>query len=358
MGGRGRLHRADERRRVLTLIDEAVTAGARQSAACEVLGIDARTVQRWQRRRVNDDGRRGPLTIPGNKFRKPQCARILAVLNSREFRDLSPKQIIPLLADRGEYLGSESTAYRLLRAAGLQQHRERSRVRSVSRPSELVAKGPNQVWCWDITYLPAEPRGMFYYLYLFEDVYSRCIVGWEVHEEENMELSSELVTTICQRRGVVSEGLTLHSDNGGPMRGITMLKTLRDLGIQASFSRPRVSDDNPYAESLFRTMKYRPHYPRRPFESLDAARAWVEQFVRWYNTEHLHSALNYVTPLDRHDGRDVDILAARHRVYQQARERNPERWSRHTRNWSPAGNVVLNPENGKTKRLESSRQAA
>jgi transposase InsO family protein len=283
---------------------------------------------------------------------------MLAVLNSHEFRDLSPKQVIPSLADRGEYLGSESTAYRLLRAAGLLQHRESSRVRSVSKPKELVADGPDQVWCWDITYLPADPRGKYYYLYLFEDVYSRCIVGWEVHEEENMELSSELVTTICRQRNVDPNGLTLHSDNGGPMRGITMLKTLQELGIQASFSRPRVSDDNPFAESLFRTMKYRPHYPRRPFKSLDAARAWVEQFVNWYNTQHLHSGLNYVTPEDRHYGRDVDILAARHRVYQQARQKNPERWSGETRNWSPAGDVILNPENGKTKRLEVATQAA
>ena len=357
MGGRGRLHGADERRRVLSLIDEAQKAGARRAAACGVLGIDTRTVQRWQLQ-SNEDQRRGPVTVPANKLSKTQGARILAVLNSREFRDLSPKQVIPLLADRGEYLGSESTAYRLLRASGLLKHRESSRVRSASKPRELVTSGPNQVWCWDITYLPAEPRGLFYYLYLFEDIYSRCIVGWEIHEQESMELSSDLVTTICQQRGIDSQGLTLHSDNGGPMRGITMLKTLRDLGIKTSFSRPRVSDDNPFAESLFRTMKYRPHYPRRPFKTLEDARTWVAQFVRWYNTQHLHSALNYVTPEDRHNRRDVEILAARDRVYKQAREKHPERWSGNTRNWSPAADVVLNPENGKTKRLESSRQAA
>ena len=358
MGGRGRLHGANERRRVLALIDETVAAGARQRAACEVLGIDARTVQRWRQRQIGDDRRHGPITVPRNKLRKPQCARILAVLNSREFRDQSPKQVIPALADRGEYLASESTAYRLLRATGLLQHREPSRVRSASRPDELVADGPDQVWCWDITYLPAEPRGTFYYLYLFEDVYSRYIVGWEVHEVESMELSSALVTSICQERGIDSSGLKLHSDNGGPMRGITMLKTLRDLGIQPSFSRPRVSDDNPFAESLFRTMKYRPQYPRRPFENQEAARAWVEQFVNWYNTVHLHSALNFVTPRDRHEGRDVAILAARHQVYENARRANPERWSGNTRNWSPVGNVTLNPNNGKTKQLESMNKAA
>jgi putative transposase len=358
VGGRGRLHGVDERRRVLALIEEAMVAGARQDAACDVMGIDVRTLQRWRHQDTGEDRRCGPLTSPRNKLRKSQCDRLLAVLNSREFRDLSPKQVVPVLADRGEYLGSESTAYRLLRAEGLMQHRESSRVRTNSKPNELVADAPNQVWCWDITYLPAEPRGTFYYLYLFEDVYSRYIVGWEVHEEESMELSSALVASTCQERGIDPNGLQLHSDNGGPMRGVTMLKTLQDLGIQPSFSRPRVSDDNPFAESLFRTMKYRPEYPRRPFPSLEAARAWVANFVRWYNTVHLHGALNYVTPEDRYQGRDTQLLAARHRVYAAARQKNPERWSRNTRNWEPVGAVTLNPANGKTKRLEPMKIAA
>jgi len=359
VGGRGRLHGADERRRVLALIDEAVTAGARQRAACDVLGIDARTVQRWRRQQCCEDRRCGPLTAPSNKLRKAQCAQLLAALNSPEFRDLSPKQVIPLLADSGKYLGSESTAYRLLRAEGLVQHREPSRVPSgAAKPDELVAWAPNHVWCWDITYLPAEPRGQFYYLYMVEDLFSRRIVGWEVHEVECMEVSSEFVQRVCTALDVDPAGITLHSDNGGPMRGATMLATLHRLGITASFSRPRVSDDNPFAESLFRTMKYRPEYPRRPFRTIEAARAWVAEFVRWYNTQHLHSALNYVTPDDRYHGRDADILAARDRVYEAARRRHPERWSGDTRDWSPAGPVTLNPDKGKSAKSINSAAMA
>jgi putative transposase len=219
VGGRGRLHGADERRRVLALIDEAVHVGANQRAACDVLGIDPTTVQRWRRQQCRQDLRCGPLTAPRNKLRKAQCSRLLAALNSPEFRDLSPKQVIPLLADRGEYLGSESTAYRLLRAEGLLQHREPSRVPSgAGRPDELVADAPNQVWCWDITYLPAEPRGQFYYLYMVEDLFSRRIVGWEVHEVECKEVSSEFFRRVCNDLELDPAGITLHSDNSGPMR--------------------------------------------------------------------------------------------------------------------------------------------
>ena len=186
-------------------------------------------------------------------------------------------------------------------------------------------------------------RGSFFYLYLIEDLYSRRIVGWEVAEEESMKTSAQLVERTCQELDVDPKGLHLHSDNGGPMKGATMLATLQRLGVVASFSRPRVSDDNPYSEALFRTLKCRPGFPNRPFRDINEARDWVRGFVRWYNTEHLHSALNFVTPEDRYRGRDKAILAARHLVYQRARKRNPERWSADTRDWSPAPAVVLNP---------------
>ncbi|MFC1642199.1 IS3 family transposase [Myxococcota bacterium] len=290
-----------------------------------------------------------PLTAPRNKLHKSHCARLLAALNSPEFRDLSPKQVIPLLADQGEYIASESTAYRLLRAKGLLKHREPSRTPSTAgKPDELVAALPNQVWCWDITYVPAYPHGTFYYLYMFEDLRSRRIVGWEVHEVECMELFSALVLRLCTELEIDRDTLTNQADKGGPMRGSTMLHTLDRLGVTASFSRPRVSDDNPFAESLFCTMKYRPAYPRRPFASLQAARAWVAEFVYWYNTQHLHSALNYVTPDARYYGRDASILAKRARLYEAARRRHPERWSGDTRDWSPVGAITLNPANGKS----------
>jgi putative transposase len=321
-----------------------MTAGARLKPACQEAGVDARTVQRWRAQEVGDDRRAGPLTEPANKLQEPERARVLEVANDPEYRDLSPKQIVPRLADDGIYVASESTFYRLLRAADQLRHRERSLPAVSRRPVELVATGPEQVWSWDITYLRSEVRGQFYYLYLVEDVWSRKIVGWEVYAEESMELAATLIQRICVAMGVNPDGLKLHSDNGGPMKGSTMLATLQRLGIVPSFSRPRVSDDNPFSEALFRTLKYRPEFPSKPFQSLQDARAWVAAFVAWYNNEHLHSAIGFVTPDDRHQGRDAAILAARQAVYQRAQRRHPERWTGDTRNWIAPPVVRLNPE--------------
>jgi len=341
VGGRGRLHGVEDRRRVLELIEEAVAAGARQSAACEELGIDARTLQRWRRR--PGDGRSGPKTTPPNALTSRQRQRVLDVLTSERFRDHSPRQIVPRLADEGLYVASESTMYRLLHSEDLLAHRGRSRPSTHHRPPELVASAVNTVWSWDITYLRGPVRGSFFYLYLVEDLYSRSIVGWEVHDEESAEAAGKLIEGTCRDLDVDSGGLHLHSDNGGPMKGATMLATLQRLGVVASFSRPRVSDDNPYSEALFRTLKYRPGFPNRPFRDINEARDWVRGFVRWYNTQHLHSALNFVTPADRYYGRDQAILTARHRLYQRTRKQQPHRWSGETRDWSPAPAAVLNP---------------
>jgi len=324
------------------LIDEAVRAGARLERACEVVGISVRTLQRWARPGGEEDRREGPRRAPGNRLSEAERKKIVATANAPEHKDLSPKQIVPRLADRGVYLASESTFYRVLRAEDLLAHRERSRPPS-KRPKEHVAKGPNEVWSWDITWLPAALRGTFFYLYLVEDIWSRKIVAWSVETEESMEHGARLLAETARREGVSPDQLVLHSDNGGPMKGATMLATLQRLGIVPSFSRPRVSDDNPFPESLFRTLKYRPEYPSRPFASIEDARAWVAAFVRWYNTRHLHSALRFVTPEDRHAGREATILEGRREVYERARRRRPERWARGIRSWEPLGNVTLNP---------------
>jgi putative transposase len=329
---------------ILGLIDEAVRAGARRERACEVLGLTERSVQRWRCADVGDDGRAGPRTRPANALTLAERAKVLQVVNSPEYRDLPPKQIVPRLADEGRYLASESTIYRILRAEDQDAHRGRAKSRTVRSVDEHLATAANRVWSWDITYLASSVRGRFFYLYMVEDVWSRRIVGFDVHEEETMELSAALVSSTCTAEGVDPRGLVLHSDNGGPMRGSTMLATLTHLGIVASFSRPSVSDDNPFIESLFRTLKYRPAYPHRPFETLEAARAWVTQFVTWYNTEHRHSGIRFVTPNERHDGREKDVLAQRVRVYERARRKHPNRWSRGTRNWTPAAAVFLNPK--------------
>jgi transposase InsO family protein len=269
---------------------------------------------------------------------------VLKIANSTEYKELSPNQIVPRLADQGQYVASESSFYRILRKQGQMTHREPSRPASQNRPEAFVATGANQVYTWDITYLRSSLKGVFFYLYMIVDIWSRKIVGWEVHEQESMEYASLLMERSCEALGVDPAGLILHSDNGGPMKGSTMLATLQWLGIVPSFSRPRVSDDNPYSEALFRTLKYRPEYPRRPFETIEEARQWVRWFVRWYNTEHLHSAIRFVTPDDRHFGREPEILENRRRVYEEARRRHPERWSGSIRNWAPVGAVWLNPQ--------------
>lgn len=327
---------------ILALIDEAVAAGARLSPVCELLGLTQRAIQRW-RLGAGEDLRCGPREAPANKLSAEERRRMLDVANSPEYRDLPPGQIVPRLADQGVYLASESSFHRVLRAEDQLNHRAPSRPPVARTPPRLVATGPDQVWSWDITYLRAAIRGTFYRLYMTVDIWSRKIIGWAVHEHETPELAAQLFERTCREHGLDPAGLVLHSDNGGPMKGSTMLATLQRLGVVASFSRPRVSDDNAYSEALFRTLKYRPGYPAKPFASLEEADAWVAGFVRWYNTEHLHSGVSFVRPADRHAGRDIEILAKRQRVYEQARKQRPDRWSGEVRDWSRVETVHLNP---------------
>jgi transposase InsO family protein len=328
---------------ILGLVNEAVAGGARRERACLQIGLTERCMQRWRRADVGDDGRASPRTHAANAFTAVERAKLLEVVNSPAYRDLPPKQVVPRLADEGRYLGSESTIYRILRAEGQNAHRGRAKPRTVRGVDAHVATAANQVWSWDITYLLSAQRGRFFYLYLIVDIWSRRIVGFEVHAEESMMASAALIRATCIAEDVDPEGLVLHSDNGGPMKGSTMLATLQHLGIVASFSRPSVSDDNPFSESLFRTLKYRPEYPHKPFATIEAARSWVTAFVAWYNAEHRHSGIRFVTPDERHHGRENAVLANRERVYERARRRHPNRWSRGTRNWAPAPAVFLNP---------------
>jgi putative transposase len=334
---------------IMKLIDDAVDAGARLERSCEVMTLAPRTIQRWRQQGEGGFDRRfGPKTPPSNKLSKAERKKVLEAANRPEHRDLSPKQIVPRLADEGVFIASESTFYRILREEDALHHREPSKPRTVPRPREHIATGPSQLWSWDITYLRSAVRGAFHYLYLIEDVWSRKIVGWAVHDEESMELASELIDETARRLQRDPKGIVLHSDNGSPMKGSTMLATLQRLGIVPSFSRPSVSDDNPYSEALFRTLKYRPEYPRGAFKDIETARRWVEGFVTWYNLEHLHSAIGFVTPEDRHTGRDKAVLARRRRIYAAARRKNPERWSRQARNWDHVEIVELNPEKRKS----------
>lgn len=340
---------------MLLALEEAVRSGARRSRCAALLGLSTRTLERW-RSGETEDARTAPRGIPRssppNKLTAEERAAVLHTVNSAPLRDLSPNQIVPRLADEGLYLASESTIYRILREEGQLSHRGRSKPparKGGAASRSHLATGPGQVWSWDITYLRTPVRGLFYYLYLIMDVWSRKIVGARVYEVESAECSAGLFTEACRAECMDPSGIVLHADNGGPMKGATMVATLERLGVLASFSRPGVSNDNPFSESLFRTLKYRPEYPSKPFADLEAARSWVVGFVRWYNTQHLHSAIRFITPEDRHAGRESAILAARQVVYEGARTEKPERWSGAVRNWDPITEVHLNPETPATQ---------
>lgn len=329
----------------LGLVDEAVAAGARQAKVCELLGLDVRTVQRWREQAIGEDRRAGPKRAAANRLSSREEQEIFRVVNAPEYRDLSPKQLVPILADQDIYLASESTIYRRLRQAGQMAHRHAARPpQRRHRPTAYEASGPNQVWSWDITYLKGPIRGSFFYLYLVVDVWSRKIVAATVHASESSAHASRMIDRACEAEGVDRDCLVLHADNGSPMKGSTMLATLQALGIVPSFSRPRVYDDNPYSEALFRTVKYCPAYPTRGFASLVDAGRWVREFVSWYNTKHRHSAIRYVTPEQRHRGEETEILRRRRALYARARAERPERWSGAIRNWTPVKVVRLNPE--------------
>jgi transposase InsO family protein len=338
----------EEREEIKVLIKEAVDAGAKQSKACEIIGISEKTLQRWSQADNEQDGRLEAKHKPVNKLTEQECEQILDIANSPEYADMPSHKIVPKLADKGIYIASESSFYRVLKAEKQLKHRQKSKpVKQVKKPRALVATEPNQIYSWDITYLPTTVKGIFLYLYLVMDIYSRKIVGWQVYKSESSAQAADLMTDICQREGIQPNQVTLHSDNGSPMKGATMLATLQQLGVIPSFSRPSVSNDNPYSESLFRTLKYRPEYPEQPFSTLTAARDWVDIFAGWYNKEHLHSAIKFITPEQRHAGKDEEILGLRKEVYQQARLKNPNRWSGEIRNWDKVEEVYLNPENQK-----------
>jgi len=342
---------------IIELVHEAIVRGARQWKACAILGLDPRTVQRWSAGAV-EDLRRGPKRSPQNKLSEVERKRILKVVNKPQHRDLPPSQIVPRLADKEIYLASESTMYRILREEKQLAHRGRAQPRKHRRPDSHVASGPGQLWSWDITYLKSPIRGIYFYLYLIMDVWSRKIVGWDVQEQELAELAAPLFEKTYRNEGIKGDVLVLHADNGGPMKGGTMLATLERLGVAASFSRPRVSDDNPFSESLFRTLKYRPEYPEGPFLTMDDARSWVADFVAWYNLEHRHSAIRFVTPQQRHEGADLVILERRRKVYEAARENRPERWTGCCRNWTAPDTVELNPGRANKARMNKEQKTA
>lgn len=335
-----------ERQQFVAWIQEAVAAGARLKEVCKEVGLTIRTFQRWtQGGDVRVDARTLVNKIPANKLSDEERQAILEVCASPEHASLPPSQIVPRLADQGIYMASESTFYRVLKSADQLKPRGRAQPpRQVAAPTSHEATGPNQVWSWDITYLPSAVKGQYWYLYLIEDIYSRKAVGWEVYAQESGEDAAFLLNRSVLAEHCYLTPLVLHSDNGAPMKSATLLAKMYELGVTPSRGRPRVSNDNPYSESLFRTLKYCPQWPTKGFATLEAAQLWVKDFIQWYNHEHRHSKIRFVTPVQRHRGEDQQLLENRHALYQKAKAEHPARWSGKTRNWNPIGAVMLNPD--------------
>lgn len=338
---------------ILAAIDEAVENGAGRNAAARKIGLSPKTIREWRKKPAGKD-RRPEALRPASPIALSDEERdeILRVCNHPDHADLPPGQIVPRLADKGIYLASESTFYRVLKANNQAARRGKARAPAPRKaPKRHTASAPNQIWVWDITWLPSEVAGIFYKLYMVMDLYSRFIVTAEVWEEENAENSITVVQRAALSQGIAigtnKNAPILHGDNGSPIKAATVQARLISLGITPSYSRPRVSNDNPHAESAFRTLKYHPSIPSA-FTSLDQAREWTLQFVRWFNHEHLHSSLRFVTPASKHQGHDTQILQARSSLYQNARRNNPDRWIQNTpRNWTPVSSTSLHPPNAK-----------
>lgn len=330
---------------------EAAQNGARLSRCAEVIGLSSRTLKRWQHDLdgpASGDKRPAAKRPPQvHQLTKQERQKVLDTCLSPRFASSPPAQIVATLLDEGTYLASESSFYRILADHDLNKRRGRARKPAKSNPRpNHQAKTPNQVWAWDITWLPSKVSGIYYKLYFILDLYSRKIVGSEVFTEENANNSALVLRRahLSENIATQSSPLVLHGDNGSPLKAATVLGLMHQLEIAASHSRPRVSNDNAFSESLFRTTKYHPDYPPQGFDSLSEAQAWAQRFVTYYNTEHKHRSLNFVTPDQKHLSQDIALLKNRSDLLEKARAKNPARWIKNKiRNCEPAGHVNLYP---------------
>jgi len=332
----------EHKNEIIPLIDEAHQTGARYSKACNVVGISLRTLQRWKSG-GREDKRKGASKRVVRKLSAATRQEVIAECNSQRFCDHNPHKIVPLLLNEGRYIASVRTFYRILKEEKLLHHRSNTQVRKKrSKPPERKATKSNQVWCWDITWMSRDVRGLFYYAYVITDIFDKSIVGWAVHDRESDAHSRELFDCTLNGRHIALKAL--HADNGGPMKGVTLMALLRDLKVEVSHNRPRTSNDNPFIESLFKTLKYQVTYPLQ-FKDIGHAREWMASFVNWYNTEHLHSAIDYVTPEQMRSNQAAAIFEKRNETMQDAQAENPERWgSRKAKWWGAPKEVVLNKD--------------
>lgn len=332
---------------IVKVINEAISSGARKKPSCREANISLPTFNSWVKNdEITIDQRSTCLRPePINKLSEEERKQIIKTCNDDKYASLPPSQIVPKLADEGIYIASESSFYRVMKEYNQLTHRGRQRKpHKRAAPTTYIATKANEVWTWDITYLASSVKGKYYYLYLVTDIFSRYGVAWEVCEAESGEEAASLMTRAVLSQNCLHKPLVLHSDNGAPMKSLTLKAKLEELGIIASFSRPRVSNDNPYSEAMFRTLKYCPQWPKKGFDSLEDARLWVNDFMQWYNHDHCHSKIKFVTPAQRHYGDDYNVLDCRKEVYKAAYLRKPERWSGNIRNWSRPDSVALNPD--------------
>ena len=279
----------------------------------------------WYRRQRPRLPRARPRSTPPLALLTEERSAILELLNSPRFADCTPYTAWARLLDEGRYLASVRTMYRILAASGQSNERRNQLIHPAHAMPELLATGPNQVWSWDITRLRGSLKWQFFYLYVLIDIFSRYVVGWLVAGAENAGLAQALIDETCNKHGIARDALTLHSDRGSPMRAKTTAELLVDLGVAASFSRPRVSNDNPFSEAQFKTLKYRPGFPAC-FEGVEHARAHSREFFPWYNNEHRHSGIGFMTPAAVHFGTAPALWHERAKVLQAAYAAHPERF--------------------------------
>ena len=293
------------------------------SAACQTLGVPRSTF--YRARQPQRDPK--PRPTPERALKPEEKAQVLHVLDSERFQDCAPREVYATLLDEAQYLCSWRTMYRILKEhKQVRERRNQLRHPTYTKP-ELLSTGPNQLWSWDLTKLRGPAKWTYYYLYVILDIFSRYVVGWLIAERESAILAEQLIAETCAKQEVEPDQLTLHADRGSSMTSKTVALLLADLGVTKTHSRPHVSNDNPYSESQFKTMKYRPDYPDR-FGSLQDARTWARAFFHWYNQEHHHSGLGLLTPATVHDGQAQLVIDRRRQVLQDAYAAHPERFVR------------------------------
>jgi putative transposase len=293
---------------------------------CKALNVSRATTYRvWAREQA--PRKRMVRPMPARALRPAEREDVLDILHGERFVDQPPHEVYATLLDEGIYVCSVRTMYRILDAHNEVRERRNQARHPVYTKPELLATRPNELWSWDITKLLGPVKWSYFYLYVILDVFSRYVVGWMVAQQESAALAKRLIEQTCHKQTITPQQLTLHADRGSSMKSKPVALLLSDLGVTKTHSRPHVSDDNPFSESQFKTLKYRPQFPKR-FGCIEDARAFCVEFFRWYNTEHHHSGIGFLTPESVHYGRAPEMIAARQQVLDLAHQRHPERFVR------------------------------